>query len=130
MACQPRTWSVSCSHRANQSTGERCNHVFRNEIIVKSIFYRCKVPECDVADTNGIMEYDQSWLSQAIPFTKESFHNCARFEVNKSIPIECGRCLDSYFDRRKMQKCDDYVFKSTARNMQHEVSADCFRLLN
>lgn len=81
-----------------------------------------------MSNNNGIVEFDQPWLSQAIPLSNRSFENCLRFEVNRSIPIESGQCLDSYFNRAQTRKCDDFVFKTDERNIQNEVSVNELQL--
>lgn len=88
-----------------------------------SRLHRCIVPECDVVAYNGSVQFDQPWLSRAIPLTNTSIENCLRFKVNQSVPVENDQCLESYFDRTVMRKCDDFVFKTDERSIQNEVSS-------
>lgn len=91
----------------------------RNEKLC--FFHRCKVPECDVGDNNREINYDQPWLSYAIPTSSSNgFESCVRY-APKNISSSGSQCSPDHFDTSKQIKCSEYIYSSDEKNIQTEV---------
>lgn len=87
--------------------------------------YRCKIPECDSDENNRLLQYDQTWLSMAIPSSNSTFDSCFRYAPVNSSEFSAGdrigQCSDEMFDTSKKIACTEFVYTSDEKNVQTEV---------
>lgn len=85
---------------------------------------RCKIPECDLDENNNrLLQYDQPWLSMAIPSVNNTFDKCFRYApANLSEFLsESGQCSGQMFNTSKKIACTEFVYASDEKNVQTEV---------
>lgn len=82
--------------------------------------YRCKIPECDEHE----LEFD--WINNAIPFNDDSeFENCERYSVNMMRNDSTKTCDRDYFDEKRIEKCNEFVFENDEKTILNEVTIVC-----
>lgn len=92
--------------------------------------FRCRVPECDLANETVYLD---SWLKEAIPHKNNRIQKCLRYATNVTAAArlatsgEGGRCPADIFDRSKVERCDDFVFKTNEHRIIREVGIFNFR---
>lgn len=95
----------------------------RNRMKTETLsIYRCKVPECDVGDSDREISYDQPWLSYAIPSSKDGYENCVRYAPLNASTANGHQCTADRFDSSKQIRCTDFVYTSDEKNVQTEVA--------
>ena len=82
------------------------------------------MPECDIAENNRNIPYDQPWVSHAIPMKNEKLDNCVHYALENSTADEAGHCsADTSFDTSKEIPCTEFIYASDERNVQTEVNS-------
>lgn len=86
--------------------------------------YRCKIPECDTNTGNREIEFDQPWLTHAIPSSKDSnFAKCVRYAPNDNVTnIDQNDCSANMFDSTRQIECNEFIYSSDEINVQTDVS--------
>lgn len=79
------------------------------------------MPECDIGENIRGIQYDQPWLSNAIPFPGGKVDSCRRFAPKNRTVTEGEECSADMFDESLEITCSDYVYTSDERNVQTEV---------
>lgn len=83
--------------------------------------FRCKIPECDLNVNNRDIQYNQSWLENAIPLKNGEIDNCNRYEPLHPN-IHSDQCTADLFNVSKQIPCTEFVYASDEINLQTEVS--------
>lgn len=73
-----------------------------------------------------MLQYDQSWLSYAIPSKSDSFEKCFRYapvniSENSESLIENAQCDEKLFDTTKRIECTEFVYRTDEKNVMTEV---------
>lgn len=85
------------------------------------LFFRCKVPECELGNNNRELTFNQPWLENAIPSKNGKFDKCQRYAPKNWTIDEPGKCSADMFDTSNKIKCTEFVYGSDERNLQTEV---------
>lgn len=120
--------------QVNKSNKVKCN------VFDFFVLFRCKIPECDIDRNSRLIEYDQPWLSLAIPSNDSVFENCFRYapvnldKAHRSMPgnqnkiapsiLKRNKCSAQQFDLTSKIGCTEFVYKSDEKNLQTEVTFD------
>lgn len=79
------------------------------------------MPECEFADNNREIPFDQPWLSNAIPYSNDGIDNCFRYAPKNQTNEKSGECAADLFNKSVRIACSEYVYASDERNVQTEV---------
>ncbi|KAL1491730.1 hypothetical protein ABEB36_012285 [Hypothenemus hampei] len=82
--------------------------------------YRCKVPGCDL---EKFPNYNEPWLSDAIPFTNDKPEKCSRFALLNSslLSDNCTR----KFDKNLRETCEEFIYDGTEQTILQEYHLQC-----
>lgn len=89
-------------------------------LLIEIAFLRCKIPECD----QNVTRYSPIWIENAVPFRHNEPEKCFRYQSNTYANSSTHRdqCSFDEFDRTKIIKCDDFVYKTNEVTILNEVS--------
>lgn len=98
-------------------------HPNQNLKVIKMLFIRCKVPECDVGENNRDIVYDQTWVGSAIPkMPNGKFKNCVRYApIGNVTEAFSNKCSADMFNTSAEIACSEFIYASDERNLQTEV---------
>lgn len=97
------------------------NHLQINDSVHNFGISRCKVPECESGLNNRDIQYDQSWLQNAIPMKNDEIDNCQRYEPLQPN-VHHDQCTTDLFNTSKQIPCTEFIYASDEVNVQTEVS--------
>lgn len=94
--------------------------------------YRCKIPECDVTDRDGRIEFQPAWLPLAVPFDNDASgmpDRCSRYrpiDAETAVLRRNGSakavCPATAFNQSTVMRCDEFVFASDEVTIVNAVS--------
>lgn len=95
---------------------------------VGEVNYRCPIPECESPNSDGDwsdLEYNPSWLENAIPFEKSLPKKCVRYLYIRNTTIS-DACAAENFDTNVQVDCFEAVFDDYESTIVNEVSSKNF----
>lgn len=96
-----------------------------SQTIAYYFYCRCKVPGCDIGSDDRSINYEQTWLSNAIPKESEHYDDCLHFvpiyEITNTTLTNEFECSKESFDTSAVQGCSKFIYSSDEKNVQTEV---------
>lgn len=86
--------------------------------------HRCRINECDLDGKSAL--YAENWIPNAIPYDDGQPEKCLRYSINATsaklqLVSNSDECPANLFDRTKVVKCDDFVFKTDEHRVIRQV---------
>lgn len=88
-------------------------------VVCYIVIFRCKIPQCD--DYGDIL-YEPAWINDAIPLKNGVPEQCLRFSMtNEFNDTSHTSCTANIFNRSRIIRCNEFVYKTDEVNLVNEV---------